>query len=411
MKNRRQLIYDGFQGKDSLGGSIAPVRACGKLIRIDYVKYVTEGLQVGRIQGNRLVSRQSRRSGAVVAVSACIGQVVKINGPDRSVPVCAYADPDVHLMTGRAGNLAFFSGIDELGGLLCHPGNKGRINLRHHRLFGAEAAAYPGLHGPHLCPGNPEGRGYNSSYMEYDLGRAYYHQSSIGIDIAIGPEGLHHGLVDRRDMVGAGELYLTVLKDRLHISVAVLHMGAEIPPVVGSHREPGFPVVLRMHQDFIVDGLMIIQQCRKHLVFHPDHPQGLVHAVLILACYNRYRIAHEAHMLIENQMVVGAPLRIGLSRCGKPVLRHVFPGIHRLDTRNLQGRRVVYVLHDGIGMGAAKKLYHQTFLRGEVIYIDRLSRNQRYGVLLAFPFSYFPHAAPPFFLYSIKACIPRSCPS
>ena len=44
VKNGRQLIYDGFQGKDSLGGSIPPVRACGKLIRVDYVKYMTEGL-------------------------------------------------------------------------------------------------------------------------------------------------------------------------------------------------------------------------------------------------------------------------------------------------------------------------------------------------------------------------------
>ena len=39
-------------------------------------------------------------------------------------------------------------------------------------------------------------------------------------------------------------------------------------------------------------------------------------------------------MLIENQMVVGAPLRIGLSRCGKPVLRHVLPVPDSTESRH-----------------------------------------------------------------------------
>ena len=145
-----QFINYRFQGKYTLCGAIAPICTGCTDIGINYIKGMSVSFQIGCIQGNRLVSGQSCRCRSMVSISTGIGQVVNFNGTDRSVMAGSNLHSHFHLMTGRTGNLAFFSAIKQLGWLFCHPGHKSRINLCYNGLFGSESATNTRLQGTYF---------------------------------------------------------------------------------------------------------------------------------------------------------------------------------------------------------------------------------------------------------------------
>ena len=84
--------------------------------------------------------------------------------------------------------------------------------------------------------------------MKDDLGGAYHVQSPVGIDAAVGAEGLHHGLLGRQGVIGPLHGHRTVCQHLLHIPFFRTAAGAEISLVVGSYRAEGLPVLLRVDQ-------------------------------------------------------------------------------------------------------------------------------------------------------------------
>ena len=93
-------------------------------------------------------------------------------------------------------------------------------------------------------------------------------------------------------------------------------MGAEVAFVVGSHRAQTGPVVLRMHQNWVVLGSVIVQHCFQNLIFHLDELESLIHALFVLTGHNGHHIAHKAHMAVNEQAVMRTGFRIGLASRG-----------------------------------------------------------------------------------------------
>ena len=52
----------------------------------------------------------------VFSVGTGIGQSIEIQYADLPILICTKTDSDLHLVTRGAGDLAFLSGIDQLGG-------------------------------------------------------------------------------------------------------------------------------------------------------------------------------------------------------------------------------------------------------------------------------------------------------
>ena len=60
------------------------------------------------------MSRKTHRGGAVLAVSARIGERMHINAFDDALFGSTQPEMDLHLMAGRGGDLALLPGEDEL---------------------------------------------------------------------------------------------------------------------------------------------------------------------------------------------------------------------------------------------------------------------------------------------------------
>ena len=151
-------------------------------------------------------------------------------------------------------------------------------------------------------------------------------------------------------MIGTFQYHITLGKGLVQITTGILHMGTEIPLVVCADRIQGFPVILGMYKNFIVQRFVIIQNSRKYFIFHLDHFQGTVYTGFVLPGNDGYSISDKADMLIEDQTIVGTPFRIGLPGLGKAVCRHILPGIDGFDTRNLHGNINIDILDQGICM-------------------------------------------------------------
>ena len=415
MKLRRQLVHRRLHSEDPLGGPVAPVGAGGHDVGVHHVIDKPVGLQVP-VQGNGFCPGQSHGGGTVLPVGAGIGKGMDVNGPDPSVGSRPDAHLYLHFMAGGGGGHTLLPGKDQPGRLFGHPGHKGRKYLRHHRLFGAEAAADAGFGHPDPGLGDPQGVGEDPPHMKDDLGGAYHVQSPVGIDAAVGAEGLHHGLLGRQGVIGSLHGHRTVCQHLLHIPFFRTAAGAEISFVVGSHRAEGLPVLLRVDQQFIILGLPEIQQGRQHLVGHFYEFQGFFRRRFCLRGHNGHRISHIADVPVQDQPVIGAGFRVGLSGHGKPLPGHILPGVDRLHPGHPLGFFRMDLLHQGVGVGAPQKLHHQRACRDLILQEHRLARHQSHGVFFPQRLIDNSHCRPPFFperpcFCSRKFRSPRSCPS
>ena len=57
--------------------------------------------------------------------------------------------------------------------------------------------------------------------MEDDLGGRHHMESAVAVQIGVGAEGLHHGLIEGLGVVGAIQHDVAVGHDGIHIAVAV----------------------------------------------------------------------------------------------------------------------------------------------------------------------------------------------
>ena len=209
----------------------------------------------------------------------------------------------------------------------------------------------------------------------------------VGVHLGVGAEGLHHGLVAGGGVVDVVDDIVAVGQHLVHVPVRAHLAGAQVALVVGSHRAERAPVVLGVHQNRAVQGLMGIQHRLQHLVLHFDELQGLVGSRLVLSGHNGHGVPHKADPLIQNQPVVGRGLGVGLPRHGKALLGHILIGVHRHHPGHLLGHVGVDLLNQGVGVGASQHLHHQAVFGGHVVHIGGLAQQQGHGVL-------FPHRLP-----------------
>ena len=246
--------------------------------------------------------------------------------------------------------------------------------------------------------------------MEHDLGRTEDIQSSIGVNRTVSTERLHHRLLARFRVIRVLHNDITVLQNRIDISVAALTGGTEISFVVCAYRTQGFPGFLRMNQNLIVLRFPEIQQRFQHLIFHLQDFQRLVHSFFTVTCHDCNRIAHISHMTVQDQAVIGTRLRIRLSRHRKTLLRYIFPGINCFNPGYFFCRCLLHALHDRVGMRAAQNLDDQAVLIDQIVHIDWLSCHQRHRVFFSHRLADCSHCFASFF-HSRKFRIPLSCPS
>ena len=225
-------------------------------------------------------------------------------------------------------------------------------------------------------------------------------QPSVPVQVGVGAEGLHHGLVHRPGVVGVVQDDVASRQHGLHVPVLLLAAGHQVAVIVPAHLTGREPVLLRVDQGGVVLGGAEIQHRLQHLVLHLDELHGLLGGLFGLGGNDGHRVPHEPQMPVQDQPVIGGGLRVGLARNGKAGGGHVLPGIDIHHPGDLFGNGGVDGLHKGVGVGAAQQLDHQGAFGGDVVGVHRLAQQKLQGVLLAHRLahvfsSFLRHGAPP----------------
>ena len=355
---------------------------------------------------------QADRCRAVLAISARIGQRVEVDAAHDAVLRCAETDVHLHLMARRGCGLALDTAENDLGGLFRHPRDERRIDCADRGLLRAEAAADARLGDADHALRDVQRVGDDAARMEHDLGRAEHVQTAVGVDAAIGSEGLHHGLLAGAGMVNAVDHDVARAEHLVDVAAAALVVRAQIALIIRAHRRKALPVVLGVYEDGVVLGFGEVEKRLEHLVFDLDQPHRLVHALFVLACDNRNDVADKADMAVDDQTVIRTRLGISLAclRVAAAVLRHVLPGEDALHAGYLHGGGGIDALDDGVRMGRAQQLDAQAALRDHVIHVHRLTGDELHRVLFAQRFVYDLHALPSSFCFfhARNARMPRS---
>ena len=406
----RQLVDGRFHCKQTLRSAIAAVCTGRHVVGVHHITDKAESLSLA-VQRDGLVTGQTHSSGAMLAVSAGVGQSVQVDALHDAVFGSAQTDVHLHLVARRRSRLAFHTAEDELRGLFGHPSHKGRVYLADGGLFGTKAAANAGLRDTHHRFGDMQCIGDVAAGMENDLGRAEHIQPAVSINGAIGAEGLHHGLLAGLGVVYMVNDHITSGQHSVDVAAAAFIMGAEVALVVSTHGGKAFPVILRVHKDGVILGGVEIQHSFQHLVVNLDKLECLVHALFIFTCYDGHHISHKTNMAVDEQTVVGTGFRVGLtSLCvAAGILRYVLPSKDSLDTGHFFRNGGVDAADDGVCMGRAQQLDDQAVLRDKVIHINRLAGDQLHCVFFAERFVDCFHCTPSFcFFHSRKLMMPRS---
>ena len=408
-----QLVDRRFHRKQTLRSTIAAVCTSRHMVSIYHIADKAEGLGLA-VQRDGFVTRQTHSSGAMLTVSAGVGQSVQVDALHDAVSGSAQTDVHFHLMARRRSRLAFYAAEDELGRLFGHPRHKGRVHLADGGLFCTKAAADAGLGDTHHGLWNVQCIGDVAAGMEHDLGRAEHIQPPVSINGAIGAEGLHHSLLAGLGVVHMVDDHITSGQHSVNIAAAARIVGAEVALVVGTHGGKAFPVVLRVHKDGVILCGVEIQNSFQHLVVYFDKLERLIYALFIFTGYDSHHISHKADVAVDQQTVVGAGLRVGLAGLcvAAGILRHILPSEDGFDAGHLFGNSGVDAADDGVCMGRAQQLDDQAVLRDDIIHINRLAGDQLHRVFFAERFVDGFHCAPSFcFFHARKFMMPRSWPS
>ena len=221
--------------------------------------------------------------------------------------------------------------------------------------------------------------------MEHDLGRADDVQAAIGVDLAVGAERFHHGLLARLRVVYMVDDHITIGQNRVNIAIAARIMRAQVAFVVRADRRKALPVVLRVHEHRIVLCRVEIEHRLEHLVLHLDQLHRLIHAFFVRTGQNRDYIAHKAHMTVDNKAVIRAGLRVGLTGLcvAAAVLVYVLPCEDGLHAGDFHRCGLVDALYDGVRVRRTQQLDAQAVARRYIVHIHRLTGDKLHRILFA----------------------------
>ena len=142
-----------------------------------------------------------------------------------------------------------------------------------------------------------------------------------------------------------------------------------------------------MHEHRVVFGGAEVQDGLEHVVGNLDAREGLVGGLFIFGSDDRHHVAHEAHVSIDNEAVVGARFRVGLARVRKALVRHVFPRENVNHAGDLFRLRGIDGLDDGIGVRASQQLHHERIAH-DIFGIQGLAQQLLHRVFLADRFAH-----------------------
>ena len=377
-----ELVHRGFHGELALRRPETTVRARGLHVRVNHVGRELERFQRTRVQGDGLVPGETHRRPTMLAVRARVRQRRHVERADAPVVVRAKADLDFHFMTRRTAGLGLFSREHAHRGAARLHRDECGIHFAHRGLLRTEAAADARLLNANAALRDAQRVGQDAADVEHDLRGRDHMQAPVAVQLSIRAEGLHHGLVEGLRVIGALQDDVAVGEHRLDVAVGVSGRAHKVAFVVSAQVAEHMPVVLGMHERGIVLGGAEVQHGIEHVVGHLDARKGRLGSLLVFRGDNRHHVAHIAHVAVDNQAVVGACLRIGLSRVAEALPRHIFPGVDVHHTGNLLRLRRVDVLHDGVGMGASQELHHKRVGRN-VLGEHGLAQKELQRVLLA----------------------------
>ena len=349
-----ELVHRGFHGELALRRPETTVRARGLHVRVNHVGRELERFQRTRVQGDGLMPGETHRRPTMLAVRARVRQRRHVERADAPVVVRAKADLDFHFMTRRTAGLGLFSCEHTHRGAARLQRDERGIHLAHRGLLRTEAAADARLLHANAALRDAQRMGQDAADVEHDLRGRDHMQAPVAVQLGIRAEGLHHGLVEGLRVVGALQNDVAVGEHRLDVAVGVSGRTHEVAPVVSAQVAQHMPVVLGVHEGGIVLSGAEIQHRIEHLVGHLNTRKGCLGSLLVFRGDNRHHVAHVAHVAVDDQAVVGACLRVGLSRVAEALTRHVFPGVDVNHAGDLFRFRRVDVFHDGVGMGASQ---------------------------------------------------------
>uniref|UniRef100_UPI004029B0A5 hypothetical protein n=1 Tax=Megasphaera sp. TaxID=2023260 RepID=UPI004029B0A5 len=122
----------------------------------------------------------------------------------------------------------------------------------------------------------------------------------------------------------------------------VTGLGDEIALVVAADIDEGLPVVFGMDDDIVVQSFGEIEERFLDFVFNAEDAEGLVDGVFIRTGDEGDGIADEADLLIQDEAVIRAQFRIGLTGNGETRLFYFFRRDDAFDSWLLFGSALIH---------------------------------------------------------------------
>ena len=129
------------------------------MIGIDHIIVEVEGFQGAGVQRQRLVTGKADSSGAMFAVSTGVGQGIQIHNANLAFLGGTQFQCDLHLVTGRAGDLGFLAGVNDPCRTTGLHRDKSGVYITDCGLLGTEAATDSRLFHTDLALGNAQSPG------------------------------------------------------------------------------------------------------------------------------------------------------------------------------------------------------------------------------------------------------------
>ena len=230
-----QLIYCRFNSKNSLRCTISTISPCCLHIRINNIKCKTISFCVS-VKANWFVSAQSHCSRTVFTISPRIRQRIDINCSNDTIFICTCTHGNFHFMAWWGADHRFIPGKDHLGRTTGLPCNNCRINFTDGSLFCSKSSTNSWFDNTHFGGRNIQCSSNNSSYVERNLRRRKYDQSSKMIHITGCTEGFHHSLLVRSGMISMFYCVFAFAEHLVHISMLFQCSCTQISLMVSTKR-------------------------------------------------------------------------------------------------------------------------------------------------------------------------------
>ena len=318
------------------------------------------------------------------SVCTGIGDCVQIDCTDVTVTGSTDFDLHLHLMAWGTIGHTFLTGEGDCSRTSGLHGDDCRENFADSALLCTKTAADTRFDDADAALGHFQSICQDTAYMEWNLCGADNGQSAECVQIGEGGEWFHHGLVVCFGVVGAFQHNIAGSKFSIQITKGKVTLGADISFWFCINWNQCFKIIFRMNNDWIVNRIGIVDECRKYLVGYFDELHRFLGSFQCFSTDNGNRVTGTADVRVQNQFVIRAEFRIGLTGSGVAAGRNIFISQHTGNARNQQSAADVDVLDHGMSVWAAQNLDNQCVLRDHIAGVNRFTADQADCVLLSY---------------------------